>query len=156
MWCAHSEHGGNGRFWRVSEVEEGWYDPSKPPVVSEAYQAKLNEAHERSVSWTEEIKRKATEGRKRRMTDATSEKTPKAGKEPKECLCGCKGMTKGGTFLPGHDARYHAAQKREAAGNQPEPIKTKPAKQPKAAKAKAPDLTARATDEPAETGDIEV
>ncbi len=30
---------------------------------------------------------------------------------PQECLCGCGGMTKGGKFLPGHDSKYHAAQK---------------------------------------------
>lgn len=28
-----------------------------------------------------------------------------------ECLCGCGERTKGGRFRPGHDARYHAAQK---------------------------------------------
>lgn len=32
-------------------------------------------------------------------------------KQPQPCGCGCGGMTKGGRFLPGHDARYHAAQK---------------------------------------------
>ena len=36
-------------------------------------------------------------------------------KEPKPCGCGCKDgdgnpcMTKGGTFLPGHDAKYYAS-----------------------------------------------
>ena len=32
---------------------------------------------------------------------------------PKECLCGCGGLTDR-TFVPGHDARYHAAQKTAA------------------------------------------
>lgn len=32
-------------------------------------------------------------------------------KTPQACGCGCGGMTKGGRFLPGHDARFHAAQK---------------------------------------------
>lgn len=32
-------------------------------------------------------------------------------KAPQACGCGCGGMTKGGRFLPGHDARFHAAQK---------------------------------------------
>lgn len=32
-------------------------------------------------------------------------------KTPQPCGCGCEGMTKGGRFLPGHDARFHAAQK---------------------------------------------
>lgn len=31
----------------------------------------------------------------------------------KQCLCGCGGITKR-RFVPGHDARYHAAQKRAA------------------------------------------
>lgn len=31
----------------------------------------------------------------------------------KQCLCGCGGTTKR-RFVPGHDARYHAAQKRAA------------------------------------------
>lgn len=32
---------------------------------------------------------------------------------PKQCLCGCGGTTQR-RFVPGHDARYHAAQKRAA------------------------------------------
>jgi hypothetical protein len=40
--------------------------------------------------------------------------TKKSGRAPRQCLCGCGGMTKGGRFLPGHDAKYHAAQKRLA------------------------------------------
>lgn len=40
------------------------------------------------------------------------EREPREKKEPRQCLCGCGGMTKGGRFLPGHDARYHAAQKK--------------------------------------------
>lgn len=27
----------------------------------------------------------------------------------KECKCGCGGITKGGTWLPGHDAKAHSA-----------------------------------------------
>jgi hypothetical protein len=40
------------------------------------------------------------------------ERTPRkrAGRTPQECACGCKGMTKGGTWLPGHDARRHGKQ----------------------------------------------
>lgn len=37
--------------------------------------------------------------------------TPLAVIGPKLCLCGCGGTTKR-LFVPGHDARYHAAQKR--------------------------------------------
>ena len=28
---------------------------------------------------------------------------------PKACGCGCKGMTKGGMYLPGHDQKLRAA-----------------------------------------------
>lgn len=28
---------------------------------------------------------------------------------PKKCSCGCGGITKGGTFLPGHDQRVLSA-----------------------------------------------
>lgn len=33
-----------------------------------------------------------------------SPSTPK--KQPRQCTCGCGGTTKGGIFLPGHDARF--------------------------------------------------
>jgi hypothetical protein len=37
----------------------------------------------------------------------------KSGKKaPKQCLCGCREMTRGGMFKPGHDARFFAAQKK--------------------------------------------
>lgn len=32
----------------------------------------------------------------------------KSKKQPKPCKCGCGEWTKGGTFRPGHDARYYA------------------------------------------------
>jgi hypothetical protein len=32
----------------------------------------------------------------------------------KQCVCGCAGTTKGGDFLPGHDARHKSALFREA------------------------------------------
>ena len=36
-----------------------------------------------------------------------------------ECGCGCKKKTKGGTFLPGHDAKLKAKQRKEAQKNAP-------------------------------------
>lgn len=40
----------------------------------------------------------------------------RAAKEPKACECGCGGQTKGGRYLPGHDAKHHSriAKEREA------------------------------------------
>lgn len=45
----------------------------------------------------------------------TGQTPPSRAAEPgsgPECLCGCGERTKGGRFRPGHDARYHAAQKK--------------------------------------------
>jgi hypothetical protein len=33
---------------------------------------------------------------------------PREGRTPRPCLCSCGGMTKGGRFLPGHDARLRS------------------------------------------------
>lgn len=49
-------------------------------------------------------------------SDAAAESAvaaPKRGKTPRECEDGCGGMTKGGRFLPGHDAKMHARLKAE-------------------------------------------
>jgi hypothetical protein len=34
-----------------------------------------------------------------------STETPRRSRTPRRCMCSCGGMTKGGRFLPGHDAR---------------------------------------------------
>lgn len=39
---------------------------------------------------------------------------PRNGKIPRLCGCGCDGLTKGGEFLPGHDARFKGNLKRKA------------------------------------------
>lgn len=46
-------------------------------------------------------------------------KSPKPKLPPRRCVCSCGEMTKGGEFLPGHDARYKSALIREvkAGGN---------------------------------------
>lgn len=55
------------------------------------------------------------EGVKQYMATATKPKTPakaKAktnGKGPVECLCACGSTTKGGRFMPGHDAKLKSA-----------------------------------------------
>jgi hypothetical protein len=38
---------------------------------------------------------------------------PREGRTPRPCLCSCGGITKGGRFLPGHDARLHGELKRQ-------------------------------------------
>jgi hypothetical protein len=42
----------------------------------------------------------------------TATKTPRESRTPRRCMCSCGGMTKGGRFLPGHDARLHGELKR--------------------------------------------
>jgi hypothetical protein len=37
---------------------------------------------------------------------------PREGRTPRPCMCSCGGTTKGGRFLPGHDARLHGELKR--------------------------------------------
>lgn len=42
------------------------------------------------------------------VKDSEETKAPKAVKS-QECWCGCEGLTKGGKFLPGHDAKAKSA-----------------------------------------------
>ena len=39
-------------------------------------------------------------------------KTPREGRTLRRCLCSCGGTTRGGRFLPGHDARLYGELKR--------------------------------------------
>ncbi len=50
-----------------------------------------------------------------RTKQTTAEPTPEPTRAP--CLCGCGESPRGkrSRFVPGHDARYHAAQKKAAA-----------------------------------------
>jgi hypothetical protein len=177
-WCPNNDHTGNGRFWRRQEVEEGWFDPTRPPAPTEAHLARVAKAAQQAAEREQytEAQRIADAKGKRRMTDSDATKTPKAAKPPQNCLCGCGGQTKGGRFIPGHDARYHSrirtleaaphnlshdeaakiASKGPLTGKyavKPAPVKAeKPAaaaKAPRAAKPKPVDLTAKATDDPA-------
>lgn len=36
--------------------------------------------------------------------------------QPKECACGCGGMTRGGDFIPGHDSKLQSAIVKRAGG----------------------------------------
>jgi hypothetical protein len=177
VWCPSAEHGGNGRFWRRNEVQEGWFDPTRDAQPSEEYLERQAEAHRRSLEWDAERKERA---KMAKQTTPKAKATPKA-KEPRNCLCGCGGQTKGGRFIPGHDARFHSriktlmgqfglghdeaekiaskgpltgkyavkpAAKAEA---KPESIKTARTRKPK-----QPDLTAKATDEPVGTDEADV
>lgn len=173
-WCPSAEHGGNGRFWRINEVQEGWYDPDKSGP-SEEYLQRQQDAANRSAKWHAELDSHKQE--KARMAKEEKPKAAPKAKEPRNCLCGCGGQTKGGRFIPGHDARFHSRVRQlEAQGvshDEAEKIASKgpltgkyakaaeaaaKTKQPApkaatATRAKAPDLTAKASDEPAEEAD---
>lgn len=104
VWCPDTSHGGNGRFWRTSEVKEGWWsDKDKPDTPDRSHADYLEE---RAAARTAAFE----ENRRRHMAQDKPKKERKAAavKEPQACLCGCGGLTKGGRFIPGHDARYHS------------------------------------------------
>lgn len=109
-WCPHEEHGGNGRFYRLTEVQTGHYNPDAPRAKS-AWQLE----QEAKVAQAAEERKERDMAKKE--TAPKAEKAPRTRKvaEPKECTCGCGGFTKGGRFLPGHDAKYHARLAREQA-----------------------------------------
>jgi hypothetical protein len=52
-----------------------------------------------------------------KTTPAPVEANVEQAQDRPPCLCGCGGYPKGKTarFIPGHDARYHAALRRQAA-----------------------------------------
>lgn len=151
-WCPHSEHdivdNTSGRFYRRQEAESGWFNPDAPRVKS----ARLIEQEQRAAEL-------AAEREHFKMAKAEAIKT-KAPKEPrvakvveaKDCMCGCGGQTKGGRFIPGHDARFHSrvkalmafdttlteAQADEIASKGPLTGKYAAAQQPKVKAPKAP------------------
>lgn len=178
-WCPNEAHGGNGRWWRESEVKEGWYDPTRTAAPTEEYlarQAAVAARGEEIARIREERERK-TKGRTRMATEAKPAKV----KTPLACLCGCGGMTKGGRFIPGHDARFHSrvraleaqgvshdeAEKiaskgpltgkyaQAAAATAKAKAETKPAAAPRTKRPKPVDLTAKASDEPTDTADAD-
>lgn len=177
-WCPHEMHGGNGRFYRTQEANEGWYDTNKLSPIDRSRAEELEAiAAARTEAW-EKNRRIRVEAE----IKPPKVKAPKAIKDPTPCTCGCGGLTKGGRFLPGHDARFHArvkaleaqgleheeaakiASKGPLTGKYATAASTKSAKAPKDPNAPEPiktasarvrkpkpvDLTSRATDEPAD------
>lgn len=117
IWCPHEDHGGNGRFYRTNEVEDGWFSPDSTTKTPEQI---ARAEHSAEIA----AKRKEIEMTKASPTQKAAPK-PRKAKEPRECTCGCGGMTKGGRFLPGHDAKYHSALKKAEAGAAPEKSEAK-------------------------------
>lgn len=98
LYCPHAAHGGNGRFFQPSEAVSG-YAPigggGRPATVDPSYRPPA-----------------ATAPRAERSPASPKARPVGGPANGPECLCGCGERTKGGRFRPGHDARYHAAQKK--------------------------------------------
>lgn len=88
VWCSHSGHGGNGRFYPLAEVSEGWFGGASRPKEPEPE--------------PEPVK----------VAKSAASVAPRPATGP-DCLCGCGEKTKGGRFRPGHDARYHSRLAKE-------------------------------------------
>lgn len=56
-----------------------------------------------------------------RAAELASKPKARTAKQPRECACGCKGMTRGGIWLPGHDAKALSAMLREMRTTKSEP-----------------------------------
>jgi hypothetical protein len=108
LWCPSNGHGGNGRFFDPTETQEG---------LENVAGAGLTAAQEAALA---EVGTEAAPAPARPRTakgEATETKRAPRSRDPRQCECGCEGMTKGGRFLPGHDAKMHARQKAEAVAN---------------------------------------
>ena len=99
VWCPSNGHGGNGRFYDPATVQEGY----------ESVSSGLTAAQERALRAQGQELRDAAAPKAEAPAPA-----PKAPRDPRACECECGGMTKGGRFIPGHDAKLHARQKAEA------------------------------------------
>ncbi len=128
LWCAANIHGGNGRFFSLQEVEQAMAfagtGPAPKPEVAKQRKTRSDAGKPRAPKAAPEVtaadnaavarieRAKPEPVVKAEAPEPKPARAPRPVREPKACLCGCGGMTKGGTFLPGHDARYHAALKK--------------------------------------------
>ena len=116
VWCPSNQHGGNGKFFPIAQVKEGWAMPDKNTGsgLTEAQIRALRDGQTAAaeaagvpdvpIDVTVEKPKKATTAK---AAKATAKTAPKE-REPKDCECGCGDKTKGGRFIPGHDARLHS------------------------------------------------
>ncbi len=105
-WCPNAGHGGNGAFFDPGSEDRGVPTDRKAPKPATAgdLAAAVAIAGEREKQAKADAAKADREERQAKQAARSSR--PK--REPRECKCGCGGTTKGGTFLPGHDAKYHA------------------------------------------------
>ena len=119
LYCPSLEHGGNGAFFEWGEsgnepVRVRVQPKSEPLGRRATAQANLEVVKAKYANGTAAAIREAQAARLAKP--AKAEPKPRAEKAGRPCQCKCGGTTKGGRFLPGHDARYHAAERRIAAG----------------------------------------
>lgn len=106
LYCPNNGHGGNGRFFDAAEVKEGWV------TMSTGDGSGLTES---------QIRRMRADSQADPASDAAAEANvvkavrAKRTKDPRDCECGCGAQTKGGRFIPGHDAKLHKRLREEAA-----------------------------------------
>ena len=114
VWCPSNGHGGNGKFFPVAQVKEGWAMPttgsgsglseSQIKALRENQSAAAEAAGVPDVPIDVTVPKAKKEAKPKKETAKTSPKE----REPKACECGCGDLTKGGRFIPGHDARLHS------------------------------------------------
>lgn len=108
--------------------EDGTYtDVTDAERIAELEDEGLTTSDAQAVLDAEAIEPKAKparrKGQRRTAAEMVAEgmaKVPKEGKASADrppCLCGCGGIPKGpkARFLPGHDARFHSAQRKASA-----------------------------------------
>lgn len=116
LYCPHLDHGANGAFFDPGSLESGYVPSQTASAAAAAREERAAAARAKRDAYEAEkaAEAKAEAARRAAPTPRTPRPRPTAGGQP--CRCKCGGTTKGGRFLPGHDARFHAAEKRIAAG----------------------------------------
>ena len=107
LHCPNARHGGNGMMFAPGEWLEAVPVENRGPSAHTT--ARVAEATEKATQHRAAMAA-AKEDTSRALPVDKTPRTRTRG-EPRPCKCECGGMTKGGTFLPGHDAKYHSRMK---------------------------------------------
>jgi hypothetical protein len=104
--CPQSYCGGKvTRCLACKNEEDGQVDPTTWSCIDRnacgaTVQARLD--RNPTIQLIREVERRVSDD----TGTATKQKATATPKAPTICVCGCEGRTKGGKFLPGHDARF--------------------------------------------------
>lgn len=107
LWCPSNGHGGNGAFFEPSATKEG-YEMSGSGLSESQIRALRGDAQASVDDAEQATEADAPAKRGRRAPKVAKPKAEKVVKVPQDCECGCGEKTKGGRFIPGHDARLHS------------------------------------------------